>query len=78
MRYFFDVLERDECLRDEDGTSFSSFDHMRVAARRTLAQMALDEPLNGDTVSLALRVRDEHGAVVYNICLDVKGQSRPH
>lgn len=76
MRYFFDVLDRNGCLRDDEGASFGSLEQMRAAARRTLAQMAQDEI--ADDVSLGLRVRDEAGAEVYNICLDIKAQARPH
>ena len=77
MRYFFDILERSGVTRDPEGMNLRAREDMRREAKRILAQIAVDEPYPGDELALSLRVRDEAGHVVYNLCLSIREECSP-
>lgn len=76
MRYFFEFSDQPDA--DMTGAAFASFDEMRREARRALVRIAAETEPDDDEIALALQVRDEQGACVYNICLSIKGNQPRH
>ena len=71
MRYYFDIIDQNGRNTDTEGVRLDTFEDMRAQARRTLAQIAADEPCSGEKMLIALHVRDEQGRDVYCLSLEI-------
>ncbi len=56
-RYFFDIRENGEFIRDEAGVELSSLDEARREAQRALAEMAEELMRHTDQMSLVIEIR---------------------
>jgi hypothetical protein len=70
QRYFFDMIDGDALIADEEGVELSTSDAVLRESALALADMVKDEALGidpGDAQharQLAIEVRDQHGPVL--------------
>ena len=64
-RYFFDILESDVVIRDEEGMELANVDTVRLEAIEGAREVMADEVrFSGRIENRAMQVRDESGNVV--------------
>ena len=66
-RYYFDLIEGDEVIPDEEGLELSSIEKVREEAARSLADMARDtiwRTYDKTSQVMAIGVRDDDGPVM--------------
>ena len=74
-RYFFDIHDGGFFV-DDVGVDCSTFDDVRMEAKKTLPAMAKDLlPDEGDQHTIRVIVRDESDVVVYTATLIFSGQT---
>ncbi|MBM1172945.1 DUF6894 family protein [Microvirga arabica] len=66
-RYYFDVQDGAQSVRDDDGTDFDSLDAAVQAAARSAAEIGTDRLAKGDTRDVVIEVRDERGQRVCTV-----------
>ncbi|MBO0905615.1 DUF6894 family protein [Jiella sonneratiae] len=71
-RYFFDVEDANEFIRDEDGHICESDAQVRKAAIEALPGMIGMRIPDGDTHKTTVKVRDEAGAYIYSASLTLE------
>lgn len=76
-RYFFDVTDAGEFVRDEYGAECADDKDARDQAIMLLPNMARDELPDGDQHEFVATVRNEAGAVVYEASLALNGRWWP-
>lgn len=70
QRYFFDLIDGDALIPDEEGVELSTSDAVLRESALALADMVKDEAVGIDPCDaqhvrqLAIEVRDEHGPVL--------------
>ncbi|MHC2109295.1 DUF6894 family protein [Methylobacterium sp. CM6246] len=69
-RFFFDVTNGDETIRDEVGVEGVSLDEVLAEARVVVAEMAYDVIKVDPDASWALIVRDEAGSPIGSIPIE--------
>ena len=60
-RYYFDILDGAQSVRDDEGSDFDSLDAAVQAAARAAAEIGTDRLAKGDTRDVVIGVRDERG-----------------
>ncbi|MBM6583048.1 hypothetical protein ILT44_22850 [Microvirga sp. BT689] len=60
-RYYFDVHDGAQGVRDDDGAEFDSLDAAVQAATRSAAEIGTGRLGRGDTRDVVIEVRDERG-----------------
>lgn len=73
-RYYFDMTAGGLCGRDEEGSDFPDLEAARreaVGALPEIARFSLDK---GNDKSVAVKVRDEKGAVLFQAALTLTEQ----
>jgi len=73
-RYFFDTDNGDLQVEDDEGIELPDAEAARAIGVAALPDMARDSLPDGDQRTFAVRVRDEHGTVVYSASLDMAGE----
>ena len=77
MRYFFDIADARGTIKDAHGIAFQNLEAAKAEAKRTLTEIAANEPYpEDDDLTLSIRVRDEAGQGVYDLCLQLQGKQR--
>jgi hypothetical protein len=71
-RYYFDVYDRAEFVRDEDGTAFDSLDAAAYAAARTAAEIGTGRLAKGDVSDVIIAVRDEREKRVVTVSMRIE------
>ena len=71
-RYYFDVYDRAELVRDEDGTVFDSLDAAAYAAARTAAEIGTGRLAKGDVSDVVITVRDEREQRVVTVTASMR------
>ncbi len=66
-RYYFDVHDGAQSVRDDAGTNFDSLDASVQAAARSAAEIGMDRLAKGDTDDVVVEVRDELGQRVCTV-----------
>ena len=67
LRYYFDLVDHQGLLEDREGAEFANRDQAQQEAKRILARIAADEPMQAnDNLRLLVSVRDEHDD---NVCM---------
>jgi hypothetical protein len=66
-RYYFDILDGAQSVRDDEGTEFDSLDAAVQAAARSAAEIGTDRLAKGDTSDVVIEVRDERGQQVCTV-----------
>ena len=64
-RYYFDVRDGAQSVRDDEGSDFDSLDAAVQAAARSAAEIGTGRLAKGDTSDVVIGVRDERG---YRVC----------
>lgn len=73
MRYFFDIDDGYESMRDEIGYECAR-EEVREQAIAVLPDIARDHLPNGDHQSMTVRVRDEAGRYLFEASLEFKAR----
>ena len=60
-RYYFDIHDGAQGVRDDDGAEFDSLDAAVQAATRSAAEIGTGQLARGDTRDVVIEVRDERG-----------------
>jgi len=60
-RYYFDIHDGAQSVRDDAGTNFDSLDAAVQAATRSAAETGTGRLGRGDTCDVVIEVRDERG-----------------
>jgi hypothetical protein len=60
-RYYFDIHDDTQSVRDDDGAEFDSLDAAVQAATRSAAEIGTGRLAKGDTSDVVIEVRDERG-----------------
>jgi hypothetical protein len=60
-RYYFDVQDGAQSVRDDDRAEFDSLDAAVQAATRSAAEIGTGRLARGDTRDVVIKVRDERG-----------------
>jgi len=60
-RYYFDIHDGAQSVRDDEGTEFDSLDAAVQAATRSAAEIGTNRLGRGDTRDVVIEVRDERG-----------------
>jgi hypothetical protein len=68
-RYFFDIDDGMNDMRDDEGVTLNDREHARKEAIVTLAQLANDKLPDGNNHTFKASVRDETGRRIYEAAL---------
>ncbi len=66
-RYYFDILDGAQSVRDAEGSAFDTVDAAVQAAARSAAEIGTDRLAKGDTSEVVIEVRDERGQRVCTV-----------
>jgi hypothetical protein len=66
-RYYFDIQDRAQSVRDNEGAEFYSLDAAVQAAARSAAEIGTGRLARGDISDVAIEVRDERGQRVCTV-----------
>lgn len=69
-RYYFDVVDHNGLVTDQEGMEFPSMDEAVAEARRALGGMVKDALADGQQLPIEIRVRDgDEGPVVLSVTM---------
>ena len=71
-RYYFDVLNGKQFVRDDEGSEFASLDAEAQGAARSAAEIAKDRLAKDDTSHVAIEVKDEQDQRVCTVTASMK------
>jgi hypothetical protein len=76
-RFYFDVREDGNVIRDENGLEFGSLEAAEREAVQCAAEIGRDRLPKGDTREISVEVRDEHGerALTVTVSLNVRREA---
>ena len=79
-RFYFDVDDNGSVYPDEEGTDCANLAIVKKEAISALVDMIRETLPDGDRHRLAIKVRDERGAVVLQVALnfEVEAEQRPN
>ena len=81
MRYYFDLREGDRVSRDDEGMELPSIARVQEEAARSLADMARDAALTGNTrggsLSMSVQVHDGKGPLLRALFQFEAGRHKP-
>jgi hypothetical protein len=66
-RYYFDVQDGTDLLRDDEGAEFDSLRAAIRGAARSAAEIGTDRLARGDLSDVVIEVRDEHDRRVVTV-----------
>jgi hypothetical protein len=66
-RYYFDIADGAQSIRDDEGAEFDSLDAAVQAAARSVAEIGTSRLAKGDTSDVVIEVRDERGQQVCTV-----------
>lgn len=66
-RYFFDIHDGAQSVRDDEGSEFDSLDAAVQAAARSAAEIGTGRLAKGDTSDVVIEVRDEQSQRVCTV-----------
>jgi hypothetical protein len=66
-RYYFDILDGAQSVRDDEGSDFDSLDAAVQAVARSAAEIGTGRLGRGDTRDVVIEVRDERGQRVCTV-----------
>jgi hypothetical protein len=66
-RYYFDIADGAQSMRDDEGAEFDSLDAAVQAAARSVAEIGTGRLAKGDTSDVVIEVRDERGQQVCTV-----------
>jgi hypothetical protein len=66
-RYYFDIHDGAQSVRDDAGSEFDSLDAAVQAATRSAAEIGTGHLARGDTSAVVIEVRDERGQRVCTV-----------
>lgn len=72
-RYFFHTRDGDQVDLDDEGTVLPNDQAAKNAAKELLAALNRDKLPDGDQMELAVTVKNEVGAEVYSVRLNLEG-----
>ena len=67
VRYYFDLHDGAQSVRDDDGAEFDSLDTAVQAATRSAAEIGTNRLGSRDTRAVAIEVRDQRGQRVCTV-----------
>ena len=71
-RYYLDIRDGEELLRDDEGSEFDSLDAAVRGATRSAAEIGTGHLAKGDTSDVVIEVRDEPGQRVCTVTASMK------
>jgi hypothetical protein len=71
-RYYFDLYEGVELMRDEEGSAFDSLDAAIQGAARSAAEIGTNRLVKGDFTDVVLDVRDEGNQRVFTVTASMR------
>ncbi len=71
-RYYFDIQDGAQSVRDDDGAEFDSLDAAVQAAIRSVAETGTNRLGRGETRAVVIEVRDERGQRICTIKASMK------
>ena len=71
-RYYLDIRNGEQLLRDDEGTEFDSLDAAVQGAVRSAAEIGTGRLAKGDTSDVVIEVRDEGGQRVFTVTASMK------
>jgi hypothetical protein len=71
-RYYLDIRDGEQLLRDDEGTEFDSLDAATHGAARSAAEIGTGRLAKGDTRDVVIEVRDERGQRVFTVTASMK------
>ena len=71
-RYYFDIHDGAQSVRDDEGTEFDSLDTAVQGATRSAAEIGTGHLAKGDTSDVVIEVRDEPGQRVCTVTASMK------
>jgi hypothetical protein len=71
-RYYFDILDGKQPVRDDEGSEFDSPDAAIQGAARSAAEIGTSRLAKGDTSHVVIEVRDEHHERVCTVTASLK------
>ncbi|WP_147022939.1 DUF6894 family protein [Microvirga aerophila] len=71
-RYYFDIQDRAQVVRDDEGSEFDSLDAAVSGAARSAAEIGTSWLARGDFSDVVIEVRDEHGWRVCTVTASMK------
>jgi hypothetical protein len=71
-RYYLDIRNGEQLLRDDEGTEFDSLDAAVQGAARSAAEIGTGRLAKGDTSDVVIEVRDERGQRVFTVTASMK------
>ena len=74
MRYFFDIIDNDSLVKDEQGGEYPDLESAKQGAAKVLAEVAVEVLPSSEGCSLAIEVRDERGDHVLTTTLTFQVQ----
>ncbi|SEM71244.1 hypothetical protein SAMN04515666_12016 [Bosea lupini] len=72
-RYFFHTRDGENVELDDEGTELPNEKAAKDAAKELLAGLNLEKLPNGDHMELAVVVKDDAGADIYTVTLNLDG-----
>jgi hypothetical protein len=66
-RYYFDIADGAQSMRDDEGAEFDSLDAAVQAAARWVAEIGTGRLAKGGTSDVVIEVRDERGQQVCTV-----------
>jgi hypothetical protein len=71
-RYYLDIRNGEQLLRDDEGTEFDSLDAAVQGAARSAAEIGTGRLAKGDTSDVVIVVRDEGSQQVFTVTASMK------
>ena len=71
-RYYFDLYDGAELVRDEEGSAFGSQDAAIQGAARSAAEIGMNRLAKGDFTDVVLEVRNERYQRVFTVTASMK------
>ncbi len=71
-RYYLDIRDGEELLRDDEGSEFDSLDAAVRGATRSAAEIGTNRLAKGDTSDVVIQVRDERNQRVCTVTASMK------
>jgi hypothetical protein len=71
-RYYFDLHDGTQVIRDDEGTEFDSLDAAVQGAARSAAEIGTSRLVKGDLSDVVIAARDERGQQVFTVTASMK------
>ena len=71
-RYYFDLMNGKQFVRDNEGVEFESLDAAVLGAARSAAEIGTDRLAMSDTSHVVIEVRGEHDERVFTVTASIK------